>query len=91
MRTLKIKDICNVAGSAAQSFLQSPFAPLGQFKNVRTVQISDIPEGITDAQVLKAWRETSDVSWLWNDGEYSRHIYRFAEIGSGRIIGVRVT
>ena len=78
-----------MAGSAAQSFLQSPHAPVGQVGMVRTIEITDIPEEITNARVLKAWRETSDVSWLYSDdGHYARHGYRFEEIGNGRIIGM---
>lgn len=86
MNTMKFKTICNVAASAVHTCLQNPDAKIGQIGNIRTVEITGIPDSASPAEVLKAWRETSDVSWLWNDGEYARHSYRFDEIGNGRII-----
>lgn len=37
MRTLKIKNICNVSASAVHNCLQHPAAKIGQVGNVRTV------------------------------------------------------
>ena len=54
---------------------------------VRTVEIIEIPDGVENWQVVKAWRETADVSYLGSGTlTYPRHSYAFAEIGSGRII-----
>lgn len=86
MRTIKLKTICNVAASAVHNCLQHPNAKLGEVGNIRTVEITEIPETATNADVLKAWNKSVDVSWVSNDGKYRRHSYRFAEIGSGRII-----
>ncbi|HKT87774.1 MAG TPA: hypothetical protein VJQ59_05030 [Candidatus Sulfotelmatobacter sp.] len=86
MRTLKLKTICNLSASAVHNCLQHPAAKLEMVGNVRTVEITDIPEDVKNADVLKAWNETADASWLGNDGEYRRHSFQFAEIGGGRII-----
>ena len=86
MRNLKLKTICNVAAMAVHAELQNPLAPLGEIGTIRTVEITDIPEGVENWQVVKAWRETADISYLGNDLKYPRHTYAFSEIGNGRII-----
>ena len=87
MNTMKFKTICNV--NAAQVFPQSPNANLGTVGSIRTIEITDIPDSVTAAQVLKAWKETSDISWLYSeDGHYTRNSYKFDEIGNGRILGM---
>ena len=86
MRTLKLKTICNLAASAVHNCLQNPGAKLGMAGNIRTIEITDIPETATDADVLKAWNETADISWLGNGEEHTRHRFVFGEIGGGRII-----
>ena len=87
MRSLKLKTICNVAAMAVHVCLQHPSAKIGEAGMVRTVEITDIPEAVETWQVLKAWRETVDVSYLGGGTlKYPRHKYAFSEIGSGRII-----
>jgi hypothetical protein len=86
MATVKIKIICNEAASSVHTCLQTSTAVVGEARNTRTVEITDVPAATTAAEVLKLWRETTDASWLGNEGEYPRHSYRFEEIGHGRII-----
>lgn len=87
MRSLRLKTICNVAASAVHVCLQNPLAHLGEVGTVRTIEVTEIPDDVEDWQVLKAWRETADISYLGNDLKYPRHSYAFSEIGNGRIIG----
>lgn len=87
MRTLKLKTICNIAAGSVYVCLQNnPSVAPGEVGMVRTIEITAIPEGVEDWQVLKAWRSTIDASYLGNNLEYPRHSYRFSEIGDGRII-----
>lgn len=86
MKTLKLKIICNVPGSAVHACLQHPLAKLGEVGTVRTIEITDIPEAVDNTRVLLAWKHTTDASYLGNDGKYPRHSYRFEEIGEGKII-----
>ena len=86
MRSLKLKTTCNMAAGAVHVSLQHPSAALGEVGTVRTIEITEIPKGVENWQVLKAWRETTDASYLGNDLKYPRHSYAFAEIGNGRII-----
>lgn len=87
MRSLKLKTICNLAASAVHTSLQTGTAPLGVVRNVRTVEITDIPDDVPNHKVVLLWDRTADASYLKTaDGEYPRHSYQFSEIGDGTII-----
>jgi hypothetical protein len=88
MRTLKLKTISNLAAQAVHAEIAHPNAKPGEAANIRTVEITGIPAAVEDWQVLKAWAETCDCSYLGGDGSnrYPRHTYAYSEIGSGLII-----
>ena len=83
MRSVTIKTLC---GDSDASSTIAPDAPLGNFRDasLQVRKINNVPEHVTNAEVLKAWRETTDITWL--GGRDPRLEFDFAEIGHGKII-----
>ena len=83
MRSVTIKTLCD---NDASSTIAPDNSPLGNFRDasLQVRKINNVPSHITNAEVLKAWRETSDITWL--GGRDPRLEFDFAEIGGGKII-----
>ena len=84
MRSVTIKTLCG--NNDASSTIAPDASPLGNFRDasLQVRKINNVPEHVTNAEVLKAWRETSDITWL--GGKDPRLEFDFAEIGGGKII-----
>ena len=84
MRSVTIKTLCG--NNDASSTIAPDNSPLGNFRDasLQVRKINNVPSHITNAEVLKAWRETSDITWL--GGRDPRLEFDFAEIGGGKII-----
>ena len=92
MRTLKIKTKCVSAGLSLPTVtLQHPRSTLGvnaanDHSMVITDEITGIPDGISDSEVVAAWRDTCNLTWLGREESEARHSFTFDEIGAGKII-----
>jgi hypothetical protein len=86
MKSIKLKNIVKLAGSASHTCLAHPAVKPGQRGVVRIIEITGIPDEVSDEQVCLAWDHTADATYLGNNAEYPRHTYRYEEIGEGRIL-----
>jgi hypothetical protein len=83
MRNLKLK---HTEGNQGILTLQNPNADPGLSKDGRvyTLKISEIPEGTTDAEVVRMANGTTFLAAKY-DGS-GRYSYQFSELGLGTII-----
>ena len=84
MRTIKVKAVWRLGSVVAQS----PTAPLGKIGEGDygvgcTYQITDIPDGVTDAEVVRLMG-LCVVLPMRPDEE--RHTYQYSELGEGKIL-----
>ncbi len=85
MRTVRITTQVNLRAGGVMSHIALPGVPLGEQKSFRTIEITGVPEDATDAQVIKAWGETTDISGGFSGGPFPSDSYAFADIGNGKI------
>ncbi len=85
---LKLKTTSS--GGASRITLAHPGAligePLGVGRGVAIDRITDIPDGTPAEQVIKAWSETTNLTWIGRHKEDARHVFAWYEIGGGKII-----
>lgn len=83
MKTIKVKTVCG--DNHAYTTLTHPMAPLGDNHDasVQTRQINNIPDGISNADVVRLFSLTADVSYLYGQ---QRLEFDYKELGVGRII-----
>jgi hypothetical protein len=83
-----IKTVCR--GQRASESLAHPQAVTGNYNNcaLQIRAINNVPDQVSNAQVLMAFRATADVSWLksLNPNGNPRLEYDYSEIGAGKII-----
>jgi hypothetical protein len=88
MRQVMIKTVCR--GQRASESLAHPPAVPGNYNNcaLQIRAINNVPDQVSNAQVLMAFRATADVSWLksLNPNGNPRLEYDYSEIGAGKII-----
>ena len=88
MRQVMIKTLCS--GRSTGETLAHPQAVLGNYNNcgLQIRAINNVPDQVSNAQVLVAFRATADLSWLksLNPDGNPRLEYDYSEIGTGKII-----
>lgn len=84
MRSVTIKTLCG--SNDASSTIAPDASPLGNFRDasLQVRRVNNVPADVDNAQVLRLFRETSDISWL--GGKEPRLEFDFSEIGIGKII-----
>jgi hypothetical protein len=50
------------------------------------IEITGVPDDVTDASVIERWDRTADCTWLGRGPGNGRHSFQFDELGVGRII-----
>jgi len=86
MRSLTVKTICNDSGSLPRTIKAPDKSTLGNNSDAsrQTRRINNIPDDISDAQVIHLFETTCDISWL--GGKKGRLEFDFSELGEGNII-----
>ncbi len=88
MRQVMIKTLCH--GQRVSESLAPANATPGNYRDaalqIRAINL--VPDQVSNAQVLMAFRATADVSWLksLNPNGNPRLEYDYSEIGAGKII-----
>jgi hypothetical protein len=81
MRNVKVK----FSEGAVRSLLANPLAPLGG--RARVQEIRDVPDNVSNADLLRLWDQTIDCTWLGDyDQRQGRLSFAYSELSPGRII-----
>ena len=82
MRSLKLKTTCH--GNHVHTELANQLAPLGDLRcaSVQIRQVSNIPDGVDNYEVIRLFSGTCDMSPFTN----RRMEFDFAELGIGKIV-----
>lgn len=86
MRSLKIKTTCSCDGNSLAVDIVPADSDLGDSRD-RSVQIREIiniPDSVTDREVVELFQHTVDLTWL--NGQSARMCFDFSELGIGKII-----
>jgi len=86
MRTIKIK----VVGEGEPA-PQHPLASPGWVGNVRTYAVTDCPDDVSLAEVIRIFGQTVNATWLFDDkakpdAQRGRYTFAWPELGPGVII-----
>ena len=83
-RSVKVKFSTN--GVTGLHSLAHPLAKPGTVRkaSVQIAEITDVPAEVSDLDVVRLWSVTCDCTWLAK-GE-GRHVFKFSELGAGRLI-----
>jgi hypothetical protein len=70
---------------------QHPLAKPGWVGRCRTYAITDVPDNVPAAEVIRLFGVTVNLTWLYADAskpdqQRGRYSFRFAELGAGRMI-----
>jgi hypothetical protein len=84
MKSITVKTLCG--HNDATTTLAPNGSPLGNFRtaSLQVRRINNVPDDVAPSAVVKAFRETVDISWL--GGREGQLEFDFAEIGGGKII-----
>jgi hypothetical protein len=84
-RSIKIKFSVHTGAHTLASPLATPGC--NGDASIQIVQITDIPEGVADKDVMKLWEGTTNITWLGHLSEHDgRHVFGYSELGLGLII-----
>jgi len=81
MRDVKIKTV--YGKNSARVTLAHPQAALGSIGSVQIQQVNNIPGGISNADIVRLFSQTADVSYLYGE---PRTEFDFEELGVGKIL-----
>lgn len=84
MKSITIKTLCG--NNDASSTVTPNGSPLGNFRDasLQVRRVNNIPDDVHPSAVIRAFKETIDISWL--DGKDGRLEFDFSELGNGKII-----
>lgn len=66
--------------------LGHPLAPLGMNDRCIHYRVDEIPDDVSDADLIQVFSQTCDVTWLSKEPGAGRHVFKFEELRPGRII-----
>jgi hypothetical protein len=80
MRHVKVQFI----PAAFRSLLANPLADLGPEGETRVQEVRNVPDDVSNADLLRLWDQTCDATWL-GDGA-GRLSFEYGELAPGKII-----
>jgi hypothetical protein len=89
-RSVKIGSIIAKSALVSKCFLVEPQTPVEEIGHYRVIEIGEVPESVSDLDVLDAWKRTIDCTWMDTpDSSYPRQRYIWGEIGKDKILRER--
>jgi hypothetical protein len=81
MRTIKIK-----VGQTGACTLFNPLAKTGRVPGGLIKAVEEVPDEIGDAEAVRIFSQTADATWLSDPERVGRRVFRFSELGPGKLI-----
>jgi hypothetical protein len=80
MRKVKVK----FSPTSLRSLLANPLAILGQQGETRIQEVRNVPDDVSNSELLRLWDQTCDATWLGDSA--GRLSFDYRELAPGKII-----